>query len=89
LYNKLGNLIEYFNVQCYYDYSLNSYKQMIKNGYPEEKIVMGSISSQNFNSNLEVLKEIVKNYNNFGGVFNWEYYDSPNNWSNIVYKVLI
>jgi len=89
LYNKLGNLIEYFNVQCYYDYSLNSYKQMIKNGYPEEKIVMGSISSQNFNSNLEVLKEIVQNYNNFGGVFNWEYYDSPNNWSNIVYKVLI
>jgi len=88
LYNKYGNLIEYFNVQCYNDYSLNAYKQMIKNGYPEDKIVMGSISSQNFNSNLEVLKEIVKNYKNFGGVFNWEYYDAPNNWSNIVYKEL-
>ena len=53
LYNKCGYLIEYFNVQCYYDYSLDAYKQMIKNGYPEEKIVMGSISSQNFNSNLD------------------------------------
>jgi len=89
LYNKCGNLIEYFNVQCYYDYSLNSYKQMIKNGYPEEKIVMGSISSQNFNSNLEVLKEIVNKYINFGGVFNWEYYDAPDNWSNIVYNTLV
>ena len=89
LYNKCGNLIDYFNVQCYYDYSLDAYKQMIKNGYPEEKIVMGSISSQNFNSNLEVLKNIVKNYINFGGVFNWEYYDAPKNWSNIVYSELM
>ena len=89
LYNKCGNLIDYFNVQCYYDYSLDAYKQMIKNGYPEEKIVMGSISSQDFNSNLEVLKKIVKNYINFGGVFNWEYYDAPKNWSNIVYNELM
>ena len=88
LYNNCGHLIDYFNVQCYYDYSVNAYKQMIKNGYPEEKLVMGSISSQNFNSNLNVLKQIVKNYNNFGGVFNWEYYDAPTNWSNIVYNTL-
>ena len=88
LYNKCGHLIDYFNVQCYYDYSVNAYKQMIKNGYPEDKIVMGSISSQNFNSNLNVLKEIVKNYNNFGGVFNWEYVDAPKNWSTIVYNCL-
>lgn len=88
LYNKCGHLIDYFNVQCYYDYSVNAYKQMIKNGYPEDKIVMGSISSQNFNSNLNVLKEIVKNYNNFGGVFNWEYVDAPKNWSIIVYNCL-
>jgi hypothetical protein len=88
LYNNCGHLIDYFNVQCYNDYSLEAYNQMIKNGYPEEKIVMGSISSQNFNSNLNVLKQIVKNYNNFGGVFNWEYYDAPTNWSNIVYNTL-
>ena len=89
LYKNCGHLIDYFNVQCYYEYSVEAYKQIIKNGYPEDKIVMGSISSQNFASNLEVLNEIVKNYNNFGGVFNWEYYDSPKNWSNIVYNTLI
>ena len=88
LYNNCGALIDYFNVQCYNDYSLEAYNQMIKNGYPKEKIVMGSISSQNFNSNLKVLKEIVKKYNDFGGVFNWEYYDAPKNWSNIVYNTL-
>ena len=88
LYNNCGHLIDYFNVQCYYEYSVDAYKQMIKNGYPEDKIVMGSISSQNFASNLDVLKDLSNNYNNFGGVFNWEYFDSPPNWSNIVYNIL-
>ena len=77
LYNSLGTHIDYFNVQCYYDYSVDAYKQMIKNGYPEDKIVMGSISSQDITHNINTIKNIVKIYPDLGGVFNWEYYDSP------------
>ena len=93
LYLKCGHLIDYFNVQCYNEYSIESYTKMIQNGYPEDKIVMGSISSQNLNSNLEVIKNINKKYTKFGGVFNWEYYDSPpgtnhSEWSQLMYNAL-
>tara|TARA_B110000967_G_C18843731_1_gene540799 strand:- start:16 stop:810 length:795 start_codon:yes stop_codon:yes gene_type:complete len=77
LYKSCGNLIDYFNVQCYNDYSFDAYNQMIKNGYPEDKIVMGSISSQDITTNINTIKNIVKSYPKIGGVFNWEYYDSP------------
>jgi chitinase len=77
LYKSCGSLIDYFNVQCYYDYSVDAYKQIIKNGYPEDKIVMGSISSQDITNNINTIKNIVKIYPKIGGVFNWEYYDSP------------
>lgn len=77
LYNSLGSQIDYFNVQCYYDYSVDTYNQMIKNGYPEDKLVMGSISSQDITQNINTIKKIVKIYPKIGGVFNWEYYDSP------------
>lgn len=77
LYNSLGSQIDYFNVQCYFDYSVDAYNQMIKNGYPEDKIVMGSISSQDITQNINTIKKIVKMYPKIGGVFNWEYYDSP------------
>jgi chitinase len=94
LYLKVGSMIDYFNVQCYDDYSIDAYSKMIKNGYPEDKIVMGSISSQDLNSNLEVIKNITQKYNKIGGVFNWEYYDSPpdptnhGEWSQLMYNVL-
>ena len=88
LYLKCGHNIDYFNVQCYYDYSLDAYKKMIKNGYPENKIIMGSISSQNVNSNLNVLKEIIKNSSIFGGVFNWEFFDATKDWSNLIYNII-
>ena len=77
LYKSTGSLIDYFNVQCYYDYSVNAYKEIINNGYPVEKIVMGSISSQDITQNINTIKNIVEIYPNIGGVFNWEYYDSP------------
>jgi len=82
LYKSCGNLIDYFNVQCYYDYSFDAYKQIIKNGYTEDKIVMGSISSQDITNNINTIKKIVEVYPKIGGVFNWEYYDSPSLKSN-------
>lgn len=82
LYNSLGSQIDYFNVQCYFDYSFEAYNQMIKNGYPEDKLVMGSISSQDITQNINTIKKIVEMYPKIGGVFNWEYYDSPTVKSN-------
>ena len=94
LYTNCGHLIDYFNVQCYNDYSINAYSKMIENGYPEEKIIMGSISSQDVNSNIEVITNITHKYNKIGGVFNWEYYDSPpepsnhGEWSQLMYNAM-
>lgn len=73
-----GKLIEHFNVQSYNDYSLEIFDNIINNGYPPEKIVYGMISSQDINYNINVIKLIYKKYGcKFGGVFNWEYFDSP------------
>ena len=77
LYNKMGNKIEYFNVQCYMDFSLESIDKMVNNNYPVDKLVMGSISSQDLDSNLNQLKLIKQKYPNFGGAYNWEYSNSP------------
>jgi hypothetical protein len=79
LYNSdEGKLISHFNVQCYYDYSLSSLDAIIENGYPCDMIVMGMISSQNLNNNINQIENMVNKYGTkFGGVFNWEYFDSP------------
>ena len=97
LYNsKEGKLISHFNVQSYGEYSEEIYDQIISNGYDPKKIVMGSISNQNVNSNINVIEKLNKKYGSkFGGVFNWEYFDSPpgapNNpqtWAEIMYHLL-
>ncbi len=79
LYNKVGNKISYFNVQCYFDYSLEAYERIINNNYPENKIIMGSISNQDFTNTKKTLNIISKKYSNFAGAYNWEYFDSPPN----------
>lgn len=71
-----GKYIDYFNTQFYYDYSLEAFENIVKNGYPEEKVVVGSISSQNIDTCLDEIKKIKTEYSNFSGVFNWEYFDS-------------
>lgn len=84
LYNKVGKNIDYFNVQCYYDYSYNTFKNIIKNGYPEEKIVMGMMSYQ-FNPTIPIIIKNLRNeYKNFGGIFDWEYNDSVKNWNHLM-----
>ena len=79
LYKKIGDKIDYFNVQSYYDYSLNSYEKIINNDYPINKIIMGSISNQDFSTIIMELKKINNKYPNFAGAYNWEYYNSPPN----------
>ena len=83
-----GHRINYFNGQFYNDFSLKSYQSVIRNGYPSNKIVIGMISSQgiNFNYILDEITKIKKYYPNFGGIFNWEYCDSPPLGINNPYK---
>ncbi len=79
LYNSLqGQKINYFNGQFYGDYSADAYDSVVKNGYPPDKVVMGMISFQDFDENVDTIKSLKKKYGKkFGGVFNWEYFDSP------------
>jgi chitinase len=87
LYNSPeGEMIDYFNGQFYMDYSENAYTQVIENGYPCEKIVMGMISGENYE---EELKKVYQKYGaKFGGVFIWEYYNSPINWEKNVKSIM-
>jgi hypothetical protein len=81
LNSAVGKHIDYFCGQFYSDYSLNSLKSVIKNGYPPSKIVMGMVTGQDFDDNCLELTNIIEfcceNNLEFGGVFNWEYYNSP------------
>lgn len=78
LYNSdVGSFIDYFNGQFYIDYSVEAYDSCVKNGYPANKIIMGMISSEDFNKVKDVIKELKTKYSNFGGIFNWEYFNSP------------
>ena len=50
-----GALISYFNGQFYTNYSAESYNNVINNGYPSNKVVMGMIFSQDINNNIDVV----------------------------------
>jgi chitinase len=95
LYNsEEGQKIHYFNCQFYNDFSQKLYQKIIQNGYSEEKIVMGMISSQDFEDICIQLINISTKYPNFSGVYCWEYFNSPPNskkpayWSETIYLLL-
>ena len=76
-----GQYIEWFNTQCYYSFSKETYDSIIKNGYPPEKVVMGMESGQfdktNFKIALDEVKKCIENYPDMAGVYDWEYLDAP------------
>lgn len=89
-----GKYIDYFNVQCYDDFSIDAYQQMLKNGYPENMINMGMLSGMDLTNILTEIKKIRTIYN-LAGVFNWEYYSSPPDgqknpaeWSKLINKTI-
>ena len=87
--SEVGKYIDYFNGQFYQDYSLAAYEAVVDNGYPENKVVMGMIMGQDFSTIQKELKKLYQEYgNNFGGVFIWEYYGAPPNWSLICKSIL-
>ena len=78
-----GKYIHWFNTQCYYSFSYETYESIIKNGYPPEKIVMGMESGQftekTFHNAIHEVIKIKNKYPNFAGVYDWEYLDAPPN----------
>jgi hypothetical protein len=75
-----GGMVDYFNCQCYGSFSLDTYKNIIDNGYPEDKIVMGMMSGQfKDNSFVSIIHDIKEKYPNVCGFYDWEYLDAPPN----------
>ena len=72
-----GAMIDFFNVQCYGSYSKELYDDIIHNGYPPNKIIMGMIYGQNINNIINELNKIKKAYPDFLGVFMWEFFQAP------------
>ena len=76
-----GQCIDWFNVQCYDSFSVETYTNIVNNGYPPEKIVMGMESGQfdktNFQRALDIVKHLLETYPKMGGVYDWEYLNAP------------
>lgn len=83
LYNSPeGKKIKYFHAQCYGgSFTESLYKNIINNGYPPDKIIMGMMSGdygdKNFTDALSEVEKILKLYPSMAGVFDWEYLDAP------------
>ena len=77
-----GQRINYFNGQFYGgSFGINTYEMAINNGYPPSKVVMGmeswDYSSSTFPNALATVRTLKSKYPDFGGVFDWEYFDAP------------
>ena len=92
-----GKRINWFNCQFYFQYDFDTYNKVIQNGYDSDKIVFGMISSNfinDFDKALDEIKKIKIKYNNFGGVYVWEYFNcppepkNPFKWSEFIYSIL-
>jgi hypothetical protein len=83
LYNTPeGQRINYFNGQFYNGtFGINTYNKIIDNGYPPSKIVIGMQSSDYsksiFQNALYTIKTLKNQYPDFGGVYDWEYFNAP------------
>lgn len=79
LYQSVGKYISWFNTQCYNSYTEETYSKIIQNGYPSNKIVFGMLGGDydNFNKSVLEIQKVHNNYPECGGVFTWEYINSP------------
>jgi len=99
LYNsEIGKYISSFHVQAYGSFSFETFDRMVKNGYPENKLIIGMLSGMfnkdTFHLALAEVDKIKVQYPNMGGVFDWEYLDAPPNsnspgeWANDMSKIV-
>jgi len=72
-----GAQIDYFNTQFYSDFSVSAYTQVIDNGYPASKVVMGSMDGS---GDVDTVHALAQTYADFGGVYSWEYSTTPPGW---------
>lgn len=85
-YSQEGHLIDYFNVQAYYDggFTKQALDQMVDNGYPANRLVMCMLSNQvDVASAAEQARLMTEAYPDFGGVCDWELYNiqpNPSSW---------
>lgn len=94
-----GQRINYFNGQFYGgSFGINTYEEAINNGYPPNKVVMGmeswDYSPSTFSNALTTVRTLKSKYPDFGGVFDWEYFDTPpdtddhSQWAVEMYKAI-
>lgn len=79
--SKEGELINSYHVQCYQSFSKETFDGIIKNNWKPGQIVMGMMSGQftkdTFKTALNEVNLCLETYPQMGGVFVWEYIDSP------------
>lgn len=80
LINILGDKIENLNTQFYYDFSVESYNEVIQNKYNPSQIILGM--TQNNTNEFKIVSDLCKKYKNFKGIFFWELVllDNPIDW---------
>jgi chitinase len=83
-----GSSIAWYNVQFYNGWgglhNTEAYDEIMRNGWPAEKVVAGMLTNPKHGGSgyvpLEltaaVMSLLVERYPNFGGVMGWEYWDS-------------
>lgn len=82
-----GSSISFYNGQFYYGWgdasSAADYEDIIDDGFPAEKVVMGQLTNPangngyvDFDTVLPVLQELTAENAGFGGVAGWEYFNS-------------
>ncbi|KAI0460316.1 glycoside hydrolase superfamily [Xylaria acuta] len=82
-----GGSIAFYNAQFYFGWgnagSASDYESIIDDGFAANKVVMGLLSNPAngngfvaLDSEAPVLQELVTENGNFGGVANWEYFNS-------------
>ena len=92
--SKEGRQINWFNCQCYNSFTVDLLNQIVNNGYPENKIIMGMESGQfTDQSFIENIKKMKQKYPSFRGVYDWEYLNAPPNskdpseWAKLIRKI--
>ncbi|KAI8634667.1 glycoside hydrolase superfamily [Xylariaceae sp. FL1651] len=82
-----GSSVAFYNAQFYFGWgdasSARDYESIIDDGFPANKVVMGVLSNPDngsgfvaLDSEAPVLQELITENGNFGGVANWEYFNS-------------
>ncbi|KAI1869742.1 uncharacterized protein JN550_005723 [Neoarthrinium moseri] len=82
-----GSDIDFYNGQFYSGFgsaaSTSDYQDIIDGGFPAEKVVMGLLTNKAngngfvaLDTSAGVIKELVAEYPDFGGVAGWEYFNS-------------